>query len=784
MNIYSRNIIYFLSSFLLFSTIKAVAQPTVEWDKTYGGSHYETLNDALKTEDDGFLLIGHSSSPQGGDVSEPSRGNGLGDFWLVRIDAQGNKKWDKRYGGDQNDICHAGVQNTQGYLLVGESNSGISGEKTTANKGWKDFWVMQIRPDGSKVWDKTFGGKEADIAFNVVKLPNEAGYVILGHSNSNADGDKSENSKGGLDLWVIRIDPNGNKVWDKTFGGSGSDEYPIGMTLTKDGNIILACGSSSGKSGDRSSILQGVKDYWILKITPDGQKIWDKSFGGDADDSPRSLTELTDGSVVVCGYSHSEPFGEKTAPLYGEADYWLVRIDKDGNKIWDKSYGGSNYDYAITIDQNKTGYFLVAGQTISQPSGNKEDSLKGLFDFWILYLNENGDKIWEKTVGGALNDNPFKMVKFKDGSYLVCGLSKSNKSDDKTEDNRDQINPPPSDITDDMWIVKINCVSELHIGNDTLVCQYKPLVLDATIPDCRNCLYRWSTGETTAKIVVKPTKTSQYTVSVTANNACELQDDVEIDVIQPPNAFSFVLTPPRCNNGTDGVIAIDSISGGTPPYSIVVKGDTLINQIFVPNLKAGDYPVVLIDKKGCKLDTLVKLENPTPFNIYITQSQELSFGDSFRLWAIGNHTLDTFFWTDRSIRVLDTIVKPFDSQTFGITAIDEYGCQKTAVTQITVRRDNLYFTPQAFSPNNDRVNDFYQIYGGKTVVSIDDMKIFDRWGEMMYETTRIYPAPEQMGWDGRINGHEALPGVYVFFATVTYIDGRKGLIKGDFTLAR
>jgi gliding motility-associated-like protein len=251
-----------------------------------------------------------------------------------------------------------------------------------------------------------------------------------------------------------------------------------------------------------------------------------------------------------------------------------------------------------------------------------------------------------------------------------------------------------------------------------------------------------------------------------------------------PYTFSVVLTPPRCNGGSDGVITIENVKGGTPPYKFTVKGEIFSNQLFAQKLKGGDYKVSLIDKNGCKLDTLIILENPTPLNLYMTKNQEVKYGDSFQLWAAANHKLDTFFWSDRSIRSLDTIIKPLDSQNFSLAVIDEYGCTKTGVAQITVRRDNLYFPPTSFSPNNDKINDFYLIYGGNTVVSIDDMKIFDRSGALLFTTPRVYPAPENTGWDGRINGREALPDDYLFIATITYVDGKKELIKGDFTLMR
>jgi gliding motility-associated-like protein len=327
--------------------------------------------------------------------------------------------------------------------------------------------------------------------------------------------------------------------------------------------------------------------------------------------------------------------------------------------------------------------------------------------------------------------------------------------------------------------------SELNIGNDTTLCAYTPKLLNATLPNCKKCQYKWSTGDTIAKIIVKPAKTTRYAVTVTDENGIESKDDIEIKVIERPESFTVNLTPPRCTGTSDGTIIIDNITGGTSPYTIVVKGgDTVYNRLFLPKLKAGDYALSLIDKKGCKLDTLLILENPTPFNLYITPHQEVHLGDSFRLWLTPNHKLDTFFWADRHIHSLDTIIKPIDSHNYVFTGVDEFGCSKTVVSQITVRRENRYFAPNTFSPNSDNKNDFFQIYGGNTVVSIDGMNIFDQWGKHLYEATRIFPIADQVGWDGRIDGREAAIGVYMFVATITYIDGKKEIISGNFTLMR
>jgi gliding motility-associated-like protein len=777
-------LIYFSKIFLTY------AQPTVAWDKTYGGSSYETLNHALKTEDDGFLLIGSTSSPGDGDVTEKGKG---GDFWIVRIDSIGKKLWDKRYSSGDNafsDVCLSAIQNTDGYLLVGEKNTGVNNWKDTPIDGHRDIWVVQIRPSGEVIWEKSYGADGEDQAFSIIKLP-DGDYIIGGHTDSKPDGvNKTSEAKGKRDVWLIRIKPNGDVVWEKTYGGSGDDDYPIGLILTKDGNVVFAAGTTSSQSGDKSEKNYGIKDYWVAKIGPsNGNIIWEKGYGGEDVEEVSSILELTDGSLVVCGSSKSsDKFGNKTAPNYGDSDYWIVKLDKDGKKIWDKSFGGTKNDYAINLDQNKTGYFLVCGQSLSTPSGNKEDSLKGLFDFWILYLKDNGDLVWEKNIGGDLNDNPFKMVKFKDGSYLICGLSKSSKSFDKSENNRD---PTPLDpnhpeaITDDMWVVKINCIFDLDIGNDTLVCKLSPVILSAEIPNCKNCSYRWNSGETTPSVVVNPTKTTRYKVDIVVNRGCEITDNIDVVVYPSPDSVAYIVTPPRCHDGKDGGVAIDSIIGGTPPFTLVLDTDTFRQTRFINNIKAGKYAVTLIDKKGCTLNSEVTVPNPSPFELAIVESTELPFGDSIRLWVTPNHPLDTFYWTNRSIKTLDTIVKPFDSETFGITATDTFGCSQKAVAQFTVRRNNLYFAPNIFSPNGDTNNDYYQVYGGKTVVSITEFQIFNRWGEMMYANPKIFPSLEQgNGWNGYFKGENALPGVYVFTALVTYIDNRFEYIKGSFSLVR
>ncbi len=779
----------FILAFLTMASVSIIAQPSVQWDKTYGATGWETLQSAFKTEDGGFLLIGSTDSPADGrDVTQAARG--AEDYWIVRIDSTGIKLWDKRYGGDTTDRCYKAIQNTEGYLLIGASLSGKTGDKTDANKGGFDFWLVQIAPDGTKRWEKTYGGSGDDQPFNAIVTDNGNSYIIVGHSDSPVSGDKTMPSQGANDIWLLKIDKNGNKIWDKSFGGDDRDEYPYALSTTQDGNFILACESISSRSGDKSEDLRGVKgnnkDIWVIKFDSNGQKIWDKTYGSSKLDEIRDIQELKDGTFIIGANSSGDPDFDKTAPNYGEADFWIIKIDKNGKKIWDKTYGGTSNDRVVAIEQNKTGYIMLAGQSISLPGGTKQDTLRGNYDFWLVYIDEKGDIIWDQNFGGPGNDAAFEMVKFEDGAYLVCGLSNSDAGSDKTENARGRLVFPDGGKlnTNDMWVAKIKCIFELNLGDSTQVCVSYPVTLDATIPDCRNCLYSWSTGETTPIITVNPKQTVKIFVKVTATTACTVKDDILLKIIPSPEVAEYSVKPPRCHDGNDAVIALDSARGGSPPYFLVNGHDTFPRRIFIENLKSGSYTISLVDRMGCKIDKKIDIPNPTPFVLQLPESKEVQFGDSFRLTVTTDRPLSSFYWSDRSIRSLDTFVKPFDSNTYSITAIDSLGCIKMAATQVIIRRDNLFFAPQAFSPNGDLINDYYTLYGGKTVVSIKNFKVFGRGGHLMFQKDHIFPAAETEGWDGYFQGQEAMTGVYVFWAEVTYIDGRKEIIKGDFTLIK
>lgn len=285
-----------------------------------------------------------------------------------------------------------------GYLIGGFFGSNTSSDKTENGRGNEDYWVIKINTNGTKQWDKTFGGAGNDVMTGIVAA-SDGGFLLGGYSNSNASREKSENSYGSFDYWVVKIDANGQKQWDKTLGG-GEDDIMAGVVSASDGGFVLGGSSSSTISGTKSENKRGISDYWAVKITANGQQQWDKTFGGINTQSMTALSTASDGGFLLGGWSTSNASGDKSENSHGGWDYWMVKIGGNGQKQWDKTVGGGD-DVLETIALTTDNGFLLGGTSPSNASGDKSEQSRGASDYWIIKINANGQKQWDKTWGGT-----------------------------------------------------------------------------------------------------------------------------------------------------------------------------------------------------------------------------------------------------------------------------------------------------------------------------------------------------------------------------------------------
>ena len=286
----------------------------------------------------------------------------------------------------------------------------------TQNKGKSDFWIAKVDSLGSLQWQSSFGGSENDIASDAVQTP-DGGFLVVGGTSS-FEGD-IVGSHGEEDVWLLKLSPTGNLIWSKTFGGSLNERIES-IEPTADGNYIMA-GYSDSNNGDIST-NKGDFDYWLVKINGSGTLLWEKSFGGSLADWGFDVKQMPDGGYMMAGSTISG--NGDVADNNGFYDYWIIRTDANGDLIWQKNYGGTLEERAYSLALTPDGGAIIAGT--SNSSDWDVQANFGSYDYWLIRIASDGALIWSKNFGGNSEDRSFSVSKLRDGHYLVAGFSVSN----------------------------------------------------------------------------------------------------------------------------------------------------------------------------------------------------------------------------------------------------------------------------------------------------------------------------------------------------------------------
>lgn len=397
---------------LLISSLSIAQAPDLQWQKTFGGSLYDSGMGIIPTSDGNFIIIGNSESSDG----DSPNNYGGGDIWLVKILPNGELYGDVTRGGSQYDAASAIIETADnGLLIAGESMS----NDFAANKGGLDAILLKLDENGGADWVQNYGGSGDDAAVDLIET-EDGGILFVGFTDSE-DGDLNQNY-GRLDVWVVKINAQGIVQWSQTYGGSENDT-PKAVIQNSDGNYLIAGQTFS----DNNHITEnkGNGDIWLLEISPTGTLLWQKTFGGSNVEDAFDLKQTTNGGYLIAGTTASQD-GD-VSDGNGGSDAWILRLDANKELSWEKNYGGSESDEFRGIQLFADDSFVAYGNSRSSNGDLTEN--KGDFDFWVMKADADGELIWQKSMGGSDRDYGRGLAVAEDGSYKIVGYTLSDDGD-------------------------------------------------------------------------------------------------------------------------------------------------------------------------------------------------------------------------------------------------------------------------------------------------------------------------------------------------------------------
>jgi hypothetical protein len=357
-----------LSAYCLLGFAQA---PDTLWTRTFGSTEYDLGYCVQQTTDGGYIIVGETCS----------YGAGGADIYIIKTFSDGRQHWSKTAGGTGDDIGVCIQQITDGYIIVGHTNSFGAGV-------W-DVYLVRIELDGTVLWSRAYGWIGSDYGHSVQQTSDE-GYIIVGTTDSGGHG--------GDDIWLIKTDEVGRQVWGRFIGGADVDRGYSVKQVSDGGYIVVGCTKSYGS---------GNFDVWLVKTDSLGVPSWDRTFGGGYLDVGCSIQQAADGGYIIAG--HTLSFGP------GNGDVFFIKTDDDGQYEWSNAYGVAAYsEEAYAVVQTVDGGYLAVGHTTANQN-----------DVYLVKTDDSGNGVWTKTVGGSDMDHGKSVIQTSDGGFVVVGYTLS-----------------------------------------------------------------------------------------------------------------------------------------------------------------------------------------------------------------------------------------------------------------------------------------------------------------------------------------------------------------------
>ena len=395
---------------------------TLELVQTFGGSKNDVAKSVVSTVDGGFAVLGYTQSLDG-DITDKATENY--DFWMLKFDSEAQLEWNKTYGGSGDERGRSLIETSDGgYALLGYSDS--SDGDVSSNNGNRDFWLVKINASGVLSWQKSFGYEGEDEGVSIIETSDNhlmlSGVLDVTASGGEGNQGRFSTRHAGGDYWAIKITPTGDIVWSRFYGGTFTDS-PTGIKETLNDGLISVGGSDSNDVDISNN--KGSYDFWIVKSNLNGDIVWEKSFGGSEIDEARDIISDGNGNHIVVGDTRSND--QDVAFNNGAADLWVIKVSNSGELLWNTSIGGSNFDVARSISTTFNNEFIIAGS--SRSSNGDVSKNQGQNDAWVLRLDNSGQLLWETTIGGSEIDFSYDAVQINNGTIVAVGETNSSNGD-------------------------------------------------------------------------------------------------------------------------------------------------------------------------------------------------------------------------------------------------------------------------------------------------------------------------------------------------------------------
>ncbi|NPV63084.1 MAG: hypothetical protein HPY61_10750 [Methanotrichaceae archaeon] len=668
---YKRLLISALFAIMLAISISSVAlsssPPCIfkEIDVTFGGASDDWGQSILQTDDGGYIVAGTTSSS----------GAGKSDVWLKKIDRSGNEIWDKTFGGPRDDEAFSVVETDRGEFIV-------AGRTKSYGQGAYDAWLIKVDRDGNKLWDRTFGGPLDDEG-NDVRQTEDGGFVIAGRTRSSG-----ENSD--YDVWLIKVDRSGNRIWDRTFGGP-QDDAGDSIQQTDDGGYVIA--------GTTNSYGAGGFDALLIRTDREGNEVWEKTYGGPGSEQNPwsrgwSVLQNSDGSFMLVG--STESFGA------GGYDLWLVKTDANGEPIADETYGGQFNDEGSSIAKLTDNEYILAGSTSSFG--------KGGYDAWLIKIDKNGNKIWDQTYGGPDDDKAYSIAKTDDEGYIFAGKMRSAGFVPQFS-GCSEVCKPKTSANFDLWLVKTRSGSPTIRSQPAglVACEGEDVAFEVEASGTEPLKYQWkkdgkdiigATANGLQICEVSVDDSGIYTAMVSNSCGWIESDGAVLEVNSRPSILSQPLSQ---EISEDESLSLTVEASGTEPLSYQwMKEDQEIPganaaSLSVPDVSpedAGKYRVIVSNRCGqVESEPAVITVNLKPVIEVQPTYQEACEGSEIALNVEATGTEPLFYqWTKNGeiITGADSSIfhihgaSPEDSGNYSVVVSNCCGLIESSVASLTV----------------------------------------------------------------------------------------------------